>query len=811
MNTLLRDLRYAVRMLAKRPAFTVVAVLTLAIGIGATTAIFSVINAVLLRPLPYKEPDRLVQLWETNPLKGWTENVIAPANYLDWQSRSESFEQMSAYYGSQTRDAGPSNFYLTGEGEPERLQGLGVTGEFFSVLGVEPLYGRGFRPEETWQGNDVIVLSHGLWRRRFGGDPNIVGQTISLNGRPQTVVGIMPESFYFPTKEIELWSTMGMTREQMMRLRRPHFLRAIGRLKPGVTIEQARAEMTRIMSDLEQEYPDTNTQMGVGLGSHQEWYVEKTRPMLIIFIAAVGFVLLIACVNVANLMLARAATRAKEIAIRTALGASRWRIVRQLLTESMLLATAGGALGLLLAVWARDLLLAFSPGNIYRFDEISLDLRAVAFAFGVTLLTSLMFGLFPALRISKPDLTATLKEGQKGAGGSRGVGPLKLLVIAEIALSLVPVIGAGLMIKSFMRLLEVDPGVDTNNVLTFKITLPYTRYNTEDHQRRFFVELDQRVKALPGVVDAGASTAIALKNYNWTGDLTVEGRDPENYFREVRHKEVTLDYFRTMKMELVAGRELTEADNDKSPTVIVVNQALADQYFPGEEALGRRVKFSKPTIDGPWHTIVGIVEGEKQDGLDAAIKPEIYQSILQSADQAMTFVVRTANDPNSLIGAVRGEVFAVDKNLAAFDFKTMDEIVGQSLAQKRFAMMLLAVFAAVALILSAVGIYGVMSYSVTERTHEIGVRMALGAAKRDVLKLVVGQAALLAAIGVGFGLLASFLLMRLMQSLLFGVSATDPPTFLIVSAVLTVVALVASYLPARRAMRVDPMIALRYE
>ncbi len=811
MNTLLLDLRYAVRMLAKRPGFTVVAVLTLAIGIGATTAIFSVVNAVLLRPLPYKEPDRLVQFWETNPLKGWTENVVAPANYLDWQSRSESFELMSAYFGSQTRDAGASNFYLTGDGEPERLQGLGVTGEFFSVLGVEPMHGRGFRPEETWQGNNVVVLSYGLWQRRFGGDPNIVGQTISLNGRAQTVVGIMPESFYFPTKEIELWSTLGMTRDQMMQLRRPHFLRVIARLKPGVTIEQARAEMTRIASDLEQEYPDTNTQMGVGLGTQQEWYVEKTRPMLLIFIAAVGFVLLIACVNVANLMLARAATRAREIAIRTALGAGRWRIVRQLLTESLLLASAGGALGLLLAVWARDLLLAFSPGNIYRFDETSLDLRAIAFTFGITLLTSLMFGLFPALQISKPDLTSTLKEGQKGAGGSRGVGPLKLLVVAEIALSLVPVIGAGLMIKSFVRLLEVDPGVDPNNVLTFRIALPRPRYQEDGQYVRFFSQLDERIRTLHGVEDVGASTAIALQTYNWTGDLTVEGRDPEHYFREVRHKEITPSYFRTMRLHLEAGRELAESDNANSPAVVVVNQALADQYFPGEDPLGRRIKFSKPTIDGTWHTIVGIVEGEKQDGMDAAIKPEIYQSYLQNSDSRMTFVVRTSNDPKSLIGAVRGEIRALDKDLPAFDIETMQEIVSESLAQKRFAMLLLAIFAAVTLLLSAVGIYGVVSYSVTERTHEIGVRMALGAAKRDVLKLILGQAAVLAMVGVGFGLVASFMLMRLMESLLFRVSTTDPPTFLIVSVVLTAVALLASYIPARRAMRVDPMIALRYE
>jgi putative ABC transport system permease protein len=812
METFLHDIRYGFRVLLSKPGFTVVAVLALALGIGANTAIFSVVNAVLLRPLPYKEPDRIVQFWETNPLKGWTEATVAPANYLDWQKQSESFELMAAYFGSQTRDAGTSNFYLTGEGEPERLQGLGVTGEFFSVLGVEPARGRGFKPEETWKGNNlVVVLSHNLWQRRFNGDPNIVGQTIPLNGRDRTVIGVMPEGFYFPTKDIELWAPLGMEQNQMATLRRPHFLRAIGRLKPGVTIEQARSEMTSIASSLEEQYPDTNTQMSVGLGPLQEWYVEKTRPALLIFLAAVGFVLLIACANVANLLLARAASRAKEIAIRTALGAGRGRIVRQLLTESLLLALLGGVLGMLLAVWARDLLLAISPGKIYRFDEISLDLRALLFTAGITLLTALVFGLLPALQISKPDLTSTLKEGQKGSGGTQGGGARKLLVVSEVALSLILVIGAGLLIKSFYRLQQVDPGIDPNNLLTFRIELPGNKYGEEPKQMAFFQQLEERIRNLPGVTDVGASTAITLNQYNWTGDLTVEGRPVEDFFREVRHKEITPSYFRTMKIPLMDGREFEPTDNANSPQVVIVNQAAADKYFPGENPLGRRIKFSKPTIDGPWHTIIGVARGEKQDGMDVEIKPEVYKSYLQDPRSEMTIAVRTANHPTSLLSAVRGEIRALDKDLPAFDIKTMTEIVSASLAQKRFAMLLLCIFALVALILAAVGIYGVISYSVTERTHEIGIRMALGAAKRDVLKLVVGQAALLALAGVGCGLVASCLLTRLMESLLFGVSTTDPLIFVLVAALLTSVALVASYIPARRAMRVDPMVALRYE
>ncbi len=812
METFLQDIRYGFRVLLSKPGFTVVAVLALALGIGANTAIFSVVNAVLLRPLPYKEPNRIVQFWETNPLRGWTEATVAPANFLDWQKQSESFELMAAYFGSQTRDAGTSNYYLTGEGEPERLQGLGVTGEFFSVLGVEPAEGRGFKPEETWDGNNlVVVISHNLWQRRFNGDPNIVGQTIPLNGRNQMVIGIMPEGFYFPTKEIELWSPMGWEYNEISMLRRPHFLRAIGRLKPGVSIEQAQAEMTSIASVLEEQYPDTNTKMSVGVGPLQEWYVEKTRPALLLFLTAVGLVLLIACANVANLLLARASSRRKEIAIRTALGAQRMRIVRQLLTENLLLALMGGALGLLLAVWARDLLLAFSPGKIYRFDEISLDLRALLFTGGITLLTALIFGLLPALQISKPDLTSSLKEGQKGSGGSQGGGARKVLVVSEVALSLILVIGAGLLIKSFYRLQQVDPGIDPNNLLTFRVALPGNKYSEAPQRMAFFQQLEERIKNLPGVTDVGASTRITLNEYNWTGDLTVEGRPVEDYFREVRHKEITPSYFRTMKIPMMEGREFEPSDNANSTQVVIVNQALADLYFPGENPLGHRVKFTKPTIDSTWHTIIGIVRGEKQDGMDVAIKPEVYKSYLQDPRSQMTFAVRTVNDPESLIGAVRGEIRALDKDLPAFDIKTMTEILSASLAQKRFAMLLLCIFALVALILATVGIYGVISYSVTERTHEIGIRMALGAAKRDVLKLIVGQAALLALMGVGLGLVASFLLTRLMESLLFGVSTTDPITFALVATLLTTVALVASYIPARRAMRVDPMVALRYE
>ena len=806
METLWQDLRYAVRMLVKKPGYTAVAVFTLALGIGANSAIFSVVNAVLLRPLPFKNPDSVVQFWETNPLKNWTQANVAPANLFDWQKQNTSFEDIAAYMGSDTKDEGTTGFHLTDGGEPIRIEGLYVTGNLFSVLGVEAAHGRTLMPEETVQGRSfVVVLSHGLWQRQFGADPGIVGQTITLNGRNRTVVGVMPEGFYFPSKDVEMWTPMGWDETQIASLRRPHFLRAIGRLKPGVTIESARAEMSAIAARLADEYPDTNTEMGVGLGPAKEWMVEDTRPALILFLAAVAFVLLIACANVANLLLARAASRQKEIALRTALGARRGRILRQLLTESFLLSATGGALGLLLALWCRDLLVAFSPGDIPRLEEASLDAGVLAFTLGLVLLTTLLFGLAPALQYSKPDLTASLKEGgQKSAGGSQGRRMRGALIVAEFALSLVLVIGAGLMIRSFIALQQVDPGVQADNILTFRVALPGAKYGEDRQATGFFEQAEQRIESLPGVVSVGATTTLPLKGYRWTGDMTIEGRPAEDYIREVRHKEITPGYFETMGARLLGGRAFTSLDNEKSEQVVVVNDRLARRYFPEGDALGKRIKFSKPTEDGMWRTIIGIVSDEKQDGLGSEIRPEIFQSHLQNAQTQMSIVVRTSVDPQSLIGAVRGEIRAMDKDLPPYEIKTMREVLYESASRERFTTLLLAVFAGLALVLAAVGIYGVMSYSISQRTHEIGVRMALGASSRDVLRLVLGQGMRLALAGVGAGLVAAFVLTRLMSKLLYGVSATDPVTFAGISLLLVAVALLACYLPARRATVVEP-------
>jgi putative ABC transport system permease protein len=813
MLAMIQDLRYAFRLLAKTPAFTLVAVVTLALGIGANTAIFSVVNAVLLKPLPYRQPEGLVQFWETNPIKGWTQNVLAPANFFDWQEQSNSFEGMAAYIGSDTKAAGLSDLQLTGNGEPEHVKGLFVTGNLFDVLGAQPALGRTLREEETWEGHSrVVVLSNGLWRRRFAADPAIVGKTISMNGRDVEVVGVMPVGFYFPSSDVELYCPTGWNKSQMAQVRRAHFLRAVARLKPGVTLDEARAEMSAIASRLEQQYPATNTQMGVGLGPLKEWIVSDARPALLIFLAAVGLVLLIACANVANLMLVRAASRTREIAIREALGASRIRVIRQLLIESMLLALVGGVVGLLLALWGSDALRSLDPGNIPRLDEVNLDLRVLAFTLALTALTTLIFGLAPALENSKPDLTTSLKEGgQKGIVGSHRGRVRNAFVVSEVALSLVLVIAAGLMVKSFWRLQRVDPGFTPENLLTVNISLPGARYPQGADGIRFYSQLCDRLKSLPGVNSVGATSRLALRGAEWTSDFSIEGRPPDEYGKEVRHKSITPEYFDAMKIPLIAGRRFEQNDTQDSSPVIIINEALARRHFGDEDAIGRRLSFSRPWEKPLWRTIVGVVKDEKQDGLRVEPLPEIYQPFAENPRSNMTVVIRTGDQPTKIISAVRHEIAALDKDLAPFDMQTGEQVVSGSMERDRFAMVLLAVFAGVAIILAAVGIYGVMSYSVSQRTHEIGVRMALGAQTRDITALIVGDGLKLTLVGLMTGIMSAFGLTRLMTSLLYGVSATDPLTFIEISLWLGAVSLLASYMPARRATKVDPLVSLRYE
>lgn len=809
------DVRYAWRTLRQSPGFAVVAILTLALGIGATTSTFSVVNAVVLKRLPYHDPGRLVELWETNPVKGWTEAPIAPANLFDWQKQNHVFSDMAAYpgAGSEQHTATISNFFLSGASGAVRLRGLVVTGNFFSVLGVNAALGRTLLPEETVDGrHHVVVLSHALWRRQFGGDPKIVGSTITLSGVKRTVVGIMPPDFYFPSRDAELWIPWGWKAAEMATYRRPHFLGVIARLKPGVTVDQARAEMHTIASRLERQYPDTNTRMGVGLGPLHDWIVSETRPALMLFLAAVGLVLLIACVNVANLLLARGSARAKEFAVRAALGAGRARLMRQLLTESLLVALAGGALGILMAMWSKDALVLLKPGMIPRLDEVGLDGRVLLFAMAISIFTSVLFGITPALAASRPDLAAAIeRSGSRHSAGMEGALTRNFLVVSEIALALILVTGAGLLLRSFLRLATVDPGFNANRVLTMRISLPDATYPKGSQAIAFFDRLLGRIRTIPGVRAAAAAGTLGLQGNQWTSDFTVENRPPGEYGVEVRHNSTTPGYFQAMGIPLVSGRDFSEADGPKSPGVVIINETLARRYVPGENPIGRRLKFSRPEQKDDWLTIVGVVKDEKQDRLVVPAQAEIFQPYTQQTMSDMMVAVRSAIDPLRLVATVRGEIGSIDKDIAPYNFQTMETVVYESVAGERFALLLAVVLAAFAAILAAVGIYGVMSYTVARRTAEIGIRVAMGAGPRNIFRLVIGRAAKLAAVGVAAGIAGSFAATRLLAGMLFGVTASDPATYLAVALAVAAIVLVASYIPARRATRVDPVVALRYE
>jgi putative ABC transport system permease protein len=798
MDTLWHDLRYGARMLMKKPGFTVIAVLTLSLGIGANTAIFSVVNAVLLRPLPYQEPNRLVMVWENDTQEGNDRNPVAPANFVDWQKHNEVCAQL-AYYNQ------PGGVTLSGDGEPERVIGMGVAPNLFSLLGIQPILGRGFLLEGGKPGAAFeVVLSFGLWQRRFGGDPGVIGKPLTFEGLTTTIVGVMPAHFRLPEEGELWWPNLDGT---IATLRGRYFLRVIGRLKPGLTMAEARANFTTIARQLEQQYPETNKGRSVNVLSLEEQFVGETRRALLVLFGAVGFVLLIACANVANLLLVRATARQKEIAVRAALGAGRLRLVRQLLTESLPLALAGGSFGLLLALWGVDLLMALGPTKLPRVENVGIDARVLGFTLFMTFLTGVIFGLVPAWQTSKTNVQEALKEGGRGSADSVGRHRMRsLLVVAEIALTLVLLVGAGLMIKSFLRLHAVELGFDPGNVLTMQFSLPGVKYGESEQIRAFYRELTERIAQLPGVRSVGAISRLPLAGDRSTTSLTIEGQPVRSGEQpEVHFRVITPNYFRTMGIPLRAGRELTDSDTETS-SAIMINESMARKFWPGVDAVGKRVK-----TRADWITVVGVVADARNFGLDAEARPEVYVSYLQNAQERMRLVIRTATDPLTTVPAVREVVRALDKDLAFSQVLTMTQLLDRSVSQRRLNMLLLGLFAAMALLLAAIGIYGVMSYSVSQRTHEIGVRMALGAERRHIFKLVVGQAATLALVGVGIGLAAALALTRLMSSLLFGVSATDPLTFAGVAVLLTVVALLASYLPARRAMRVDPMMALRYE
>jgi putative ABC transport system permease protein len=802
METLLRDVRYGIRNLIKRPGFTIVALIALALGIGANTAIFSLVNGVLLRPLPFAEPDRLVWMWG-NIRNGINRASVSPPDFLDYRHENKTFEEFAASFTM------PLALNLTGSGEPERLSAAGITGNYFQALGAKPLLGRTFVLDNEKPGNDqVVMLSYALWQKSFGGDPAIVGKTIALDGKAREVIGVMPQHFNFP-RAAGLWIPINFDIDPDMKLRKAHFMRPIGKLKEGVTIAQAQADIDVIARRLEEQYPESNTGWGLRLVSLREQLVGNTRPTLFILLGAVGFVLLIACANVANLLLVRAAARQKEIALRTALGAGRFRIVRQMITESVLLALMGGTLGTLLAIWGVDLLVTLSADNIPSTAQISIDATVLGFTLLISLLTGVLFGLAPALRTMNLNLTDSLKEGgRSGSEGARRNRTRSVLVVIESAVAVMLLVGAGLLVRSLIQLQNTSPGFDAHNVMTMNITLSREKYSTPEKASSFFQELEGRVSGLPGVESVGLVTELPLSGQLNDMPFTVEGRPPVTIDQafDADFRRVNQHYLRTLRIPLLRGRNFSEQEVRQGAKVLLISELLASQVFPNEDPLGKRLIFVMSPQ--PWE-IIGIVGDIRDRALETQPFPAMY--LPTYATGRTNLVIRTQGDPTSITAAVRKEVQALDRDQPVADVRTMEQWVETSVAAPRYRTLLLGLFALLALVLASTGIYGVMSYSVAQRTHEIGVRMALGARQLDVLKLVVLQGMGLVLIGVAVGLLGAFALTRVMSTLLFGVGAKDPVTFAVVATLLTLVALVACYVPARRATKVDPLVALRYE
>jgi putative ABC transport system permease protein len=825
MGKLWQDIRFGVRVLLKSPGFAVVTILALALGIGANSAIFSVVNGVLLRPLPFKTADRLVFLSE------WSQQVpnmsVSYPNFQDWRAQSHSFDELAAFRSN--------GFVLTNAGEPERLTAREVSQGFFPALGVAPALGRNFTPDEDKTGgNKTVILSYGLWQRRFGANPAALGQALTLNNESYTVVGILPQGFEWQAP-VDIWVPLGLRADRMDQRDSHPGIYVVGLMKNGVTEEQARADMRGVAERLAQEYPKTNSGNGFTLTSLQFQATQNIRSSLFILMAAVAFVLLIACANVANLLLARAASRSKEIAIRTALGAGRTRIIRQLLTESLLLSITGGALGLLLATWGVDALLAAVSNDVPNIilNNVRLDSRVIFFTIGASVITGLLFGLAPAIQISKSNLNETLKDG--GRGGSEGAARHRvrnILVVAEVAVSLLLLVGAGLLVKSFLNLRQAELGFEPDRVLTMRLALPEARYKENAKIENFFNDLLGRVKALPGVESAGLTVGLPMNGGIESG-VTFEGQEVTDT------KEITVavnlavspGYFKAMEMPLVEGRYFTDQDREGSPRVAIIDEMMAARFSPNASAVGKRIRLGggqppNGMAPPPWMQIVGVVKHLRYYGPNETARVELYRPFFQlpipidsplAQGQPVTFprsaslAVRGAGDPTALTTSIRNAVHEIDPDQPISGVQTMNEIVASTISPQKFATWMLGLFAATALVLAALGIYGVMAYSVTQRTHEIGIRMALGANRGDVLKMIVGQGMKLTLLGVGIGLVGSFLITRAMSTLLFGVKATDPVTYGGVALLLAGVALLSCLLPARRATKVDPMIALRYE
>jgi predicted permease len=807
METFWQDLRFGVRQLLNKPGFTAIAVLSLALGIGANTAIFSLVDAVLLRPLPFHEPERLVMVWEDATRVGFPRNTPAPANYADWKAQNQVFEDMAAINWG--------NYALTDEGEPEKIESQGVTANFFGLLGVQPILGRTFTKEEDQPGaNRVVLVSYGLWQRHFGGDPALVGKEILLDGRKHNVLGVMPPGFQFLGKDTGLWLPIAFSPQDLAN-RGGHYLTVVARMKPGVSLAQARANIATVTKRINQEHPMHGFELGSVVISLREQLAGDVRPALLVLLVAVGFVLLIACANIANLLLARGAARYREIAVRTALGAGRGRIVRQLLTESVLLAVAGGVTGLFFAWLSFSFLKQIIPDSMALNAGVRIDIRLFSFTLLLSLLTGVIFGLVPALQAAKVDLNEALK--QSGGRTGTGTGHRRLrsaLVVIEIALALVLLVGAGLLIQTFLKLRALDIGVNPENVLTLRTSLPRSKYSELPKRTAFYQQVLERVRALPGVVEAGYTTAVPLTWKGGTNGFTIEGQ-PQGAGQDANSRQASVGYMETMGMKLRQGRFFNEHDDAQAQPVAIINETMARQYWPGENAVGKRFKLGGTDSTRPWVTVAGIIGDVKEMGLEAPAKAEFffpYQQMPETLwNMPRDLTVRTTGNPLSLVAAVRQAIWAVDPAQPVSNIRTMNDIVGEEVAQRRIGMTLLAAFAALALLLSSLGIYGVLSYAVTQRIQEIGIRMALGAGRKDVLRLVMADGLRLATAGVAIGLGVSFALTRLMTGLLFGVTASDPITLAGVTLLLTAVALLACYIPARRAAKVDPLIALRYE
>ncbi|MDQ3134666.1 MAG: ABC transporter permease [Acidobacteriota bacterium] len=812
MRTLLQDVRYGVRMLLKSPGFTIIAVVALALGIGANTAIFSLVSAVLVRPLNYHEPDRLMMVWETDSPGSLAGDTIAPANYADWKAQNQVFADMAAIEWR--------NFNLTGDGEPERIPAFGVSANFFPLLGANPALGRTFQTEEDRLGaNKVAVISHGLWQSRYGGEDSIVGRSILLNGEPYTVVGVMPRDFQFQVASINLWVPIALTPDQLAD-RDIHNLNAVARLKPGVTVAQANADIQAITHRIAAAYPDQAEGLSASVIPLHEQLAGNLRRPLLILLVAVGFVLLIACANVAGMLLARATARRREIAVRAALGASRRRIVRQLLTESVLLGSLGGGLGLLLSLWAFAFLQQLIPAEMSASATLQLDARMLGFTLVISLLAAVIFGLAPALQASRPDLSLALKQGGGRTGSGIGQRWLRSgFVVAQVALSLVLLVGAGLLVQTLSKLRGQYADLRPESVLTVRTQLAGAKYREHEQRVAFYDGVLARAEHLPGVVAAGYTTAVPLTGMIANG-FTLEGRQAEpNVNWNAIHRQVSPGYFQAMGVALRQGRGFNAGDDARAMPVAAINETMARQFWPGESPIGKRFKAGAPDQPEPWLTIVGIVADVRQIGADAPVKAEMYVPYWQFSRESRLYplfaprdlVIRTSASPTSLVPAVREAVREVDPYQPLASIRTMDEVLDRVTAQRRIGMILLTAFAALALLLAALGIYGVLSFFVVQHTREIGIRMALGAQRGNVLRLVVGQGMLLTLVGIAVGLAGAYALTRVMASLLYGVSATDPLTFIGVPVLLAGVALVACYLPARRATKVDPMFALRYE